>query len=275
MANLMMSAAHHLQQINQLIENARSITDLNVIIKQLVPLPELKKILLNKLSTLQTKTNEQNGNNNIVKDNSVSLHSLYFNSYPFDEIFSDDIICSVIEYLSGSKMYHKLPQINKNFNKLMRGNPNLYQQYKIQVTLSDDMWSNNTKKLYINYSHQLQIIEISTTLQHSLPCNSLIPLNSKIAPDQSRTNDSNYNTFIIRSVDDMTKKCPFVWYGIRTWQIITHLSDYDHNTLLSTPPINNNNNNNNNTTFSNNNVSFPDINTIPNKNRNKNKNKKK
>ena len=251
----MVSPTRQFVQISQLIENARSITDLNVIITQLIPLSELKKLLLNKLSKLEKKNKEnddhdidnaekQNNNDNsctisgLHKNKSnLSLHSLYFNSYPFDEIFNDDIICSVIQLLSGSNMYNKLMVINKNFNRIMKENPILYQQYKIQVALSDDIWSELTQKLYINISHQLQCIEISSNLQHTFVYNTAIPLNSKNAPEPTvpltNANCNNHN-IIIDSVDAMTNKCPFMWYAIKKWQIITHLNDYDNGTL-STP----------------------------------------
>eukprot|EP01083_Nonionella_stella_P061215 159579_1 len=236
----LVSPGRYFEQISELIENSRSLLDLNVIIEQLIPLRELKKLLLDKLCKLkETHANEPPETTHQETDDSPSLHTIYFNSYPFDGIFHDDIICSVVQYLSGSDMFGKLARINKNFNKIMRENPILYQQYKIQVTLLDDTWLNTTNKLYINISHQLQRIAISSTMQPPFPYNTAIPLNSNIAPEQSAlagNTSREVQPLIITSVEDMTRQCPFMWYAIRKWHIITHLADYDQGCLVSTPP---------------------------------------
>ena len=75
--------------IIEVINNAKCLNDLHQILIALNPLQQLKQLLQNEV--------------NRIKHNTLSLHKLYFSIMPIDEIFSEDIICSIVHYLSGMR----------------------------------------------------------------------------------------------------------------------------------------------------------------------------
>lgn len=208
-------------QIVNLIESAKTIKDLDAIVYKLLPLTELKQLLLNKLSTLneEKRNKKEKESVELVSSSSLSLHSLYYNCIPFDEIFSDDIICSIIQYLASPTdddvdfMYNKLPVLNRHFNHLMKEKTILYQQYSIRVSLNDDLWKKR-KSVLISISHQTKSIYIIDPVGQT--SGAITP------PYISSKHNSKYNiNFEILNLDDMNKKCPFIWYCIKKWHIIS------------------------------------------------------
>lgn len=163
-------------QIQDSIKNAKCLKDLISISNELLTLQEIQSLLLNKL--------------NNIDPNQQRLNHMYFKIMPIDIIFSDDIICAIIQYLSINFMYNKLFVINKHFNDLMRSNPILYQQYIIKLKFCSKI---NT--LYFNISHSTKSINISHFME-------------------------NENYFPIQKPMDITSKYQFIWFCTKRLHII-------------------------------------------------------
>eukprot|EP01084_Bolivina_argentea_P050489 92865_1 len=187
--------SHILLNIMQIIKDATCLADLKPIIIALNPLQELKQLLLDKVKKLHTHYQKQkhhndkhsdiiqssrnslsltfsenknnrrhnkNGSKRHSRISTLSLNELYLQIMPMDEIFSDDIICSIISYVSGSNMYNKIPCINKHFNFIMKNYPILFSNYTMKLPL------HTNKALNVFVSHKLRLVELSINKNEKL-----------------------------------------------------------------------------------------------------------
>ena len=184
-------------------------TDLKQILIALNPLHQLKQLLLdevNKITKNKIKENrkyskEQPHHEYSNYETNISLTSLYFRVMPMDEILSDDIICSIIPYLSGSNMYNKIPVINKHFNTIFKNESTLFSNYTIRLPLYIN------KSLHVCISHKLNRIQLSQNAKDSL-LTSIIKQDKHCFP------------FVIHTIDDLNKYCPFIWDQIHKWHFM-------------------------------------------------------
>ena len=168
------------------------------------PLKQMKQLLLTEVNKIIKKKTTNNENN--------SLEQLYFKIMPMDEILSDDIICSIIPYLSGSNMYNKLPCVNKHFQYIFKNYPVLFRNYIMRLPLYIN------KSLHCIISHKLNRIELYQDKSNII-----------------KTDKEHCIYFEIHSINDLNKYCPFKWDEINKWHFV--IGSVNKNT-------DNNNNNN-------------------------------
>eukprot|EP01083_Nonionella_stella_P087312 242833_1 len=175
-------------QIMDWIQNAQCFEDLISASNELLCLDEIKSLLFQKLDTDDTNSVDSNPNPN---HRNPPLNHLYFKIIPLDRILSDDILCSIIQYLSCNSMYNTLFLINKHFNELMRSyGSSLYQSYQIKLKYCCKL-----SALYLNVSHNTRCIHVSHFME-----------NQYYVP--------------IQSLQDIETHCPFFWFCTKRLTII-------------------------------------------------------
>ena len=133
------------QSLDQQIESSNLISDLLPIMNSLFDLKELKIICKNKLKELNNK---------------LKIRKVYFNSNPFYNILTNDLIIHILKF-NETKEYPTMFCLSKTFNQLMNKNPILFTNY--QILINNNTNKHNPINFLCQTNHISKCVELSPT----------------------------------------------------------------------------------------------------------------
>ena len=171
------------------IQTAENHQQLLPIIKTLIPMDKLQNKLIEIIDELYQNltTTTSNGDNQQSKpqsnvestsnnnhndenkssaldqsQNQLSLTRLYLNSSSIAEIFPDQILVSIIQYIDPKdKCYNLLPALSKDFLHIMTKYPILYHHYKLVIDEIPMHYNTQCIKLHINHAKKSIYIKLA------------------------------------------------------------------------------------------------------------------
>lgn len=140
--------------IDELYQNLTTTTTLN-------GGPKQSKAQSNVESTSNNNNKDKN-NSSTVDQNQLSLTRLYLNSSSIAEIFPDQILVSIIQYIDPKdKCYNLLPALSKDFLHIMTKYPILYHHYKLVIDEIPMHYNTQCIKLHINHAKKSIYIKLA------------------------------------------------------------------------------------------------------------------